>query len=62
MNNDKLTYRDLVASYGEDGARYILRSIERMAEIGQREVPVDGQLRLQAVLDLLNDAQPQTKH
>lgn len=62
MTMDRLTYSDLIACYGRDSAQYVLRAIERLAEIKNDIQSMDCETRLQAALDALNDVDCATRH
>ena len=62
MGSDNFTYSDLVSSYGQDSAAYILKIFERMAEIENKTQLGDRETRLKYALEILNDTQTSTKH
>jgi hypothetical protein len=61
MMRGTLTYEMLVSNYGRDSALYILKSIERMAEI-EAGVSGDGETRLKSALEILYAPSTATKH
>lgn len=62
MKSTWLTWRDLLATYGEDNASEILNTIERLAEMPIDAAITNREARLQLALDALNDNAYATKH
>jgi phage gp36-like protein len=50
------TYKDLVVRFGNDNARKLMRTIERVAETqNAKVVPLDNEQRFRLALEALND-------
>jgi hypothetical protein len=54
---DLVTYNDLIERNGYEGARDLLRCIERLAEIKQDILSLDNEVRLRTALVALNAAE-----
>lgn len=62
MFTGTLTYEILVSNYGQESALYILKSIERMAEVETEVTSADCESRLKSALETLYDVKSATKH
>ena len=61
MFRGTLTYDVLVSNYGQESAAYILKSIERMAEL-VAEAATDSETRLKSALEILYAPRTASKH